>query len=1109
MKNKQRGSYYKWLLVILMFYIYPAFADNFTGVHLQKISINVRNGTFEEVAKDIESQTLYRFFYESNEVKSDKTYNVNINSDDINEVMQTISKQGNFSYTIDKNQIHIVLDSKSNSNIQQSNRVIVKGRVTDAAGEPLIGVSILVLSSKIGTITDLNGNFSIEANRGDKIRITYIGYKEVLIDSASDKFYNIKLNEVAEALDEIVVTALGLKKSEKALGYAVQKVEGETLTTVKGASIGTSLTGKIAGVNVQNSTEFNTDPSILIRGKSPLIVIDGIPVSSGLKDVIPDDIEDITILKGPGASALYGARGGNGAIMVTTKRGNKEGLSINFNSNTMFNAGHLRIPKPQHSYSTGNNGKYDRNDFVWGDKLDIGREAVQYNPETYEWEMQPLVSKGRNNFKNFLQQALVTNNTLDLSYKGEKGSFRTSLNHIYNRGQYPNLQSNKFNYALAGGFDINNIKVDASLKLTHEYTPQNRGAGYGATGYVYNLLVWTGTDFDIRDYRNYWKKGREQQEQNWWNPGWYDNPYFLAYERTHSNLRSAANGHFSITYSPTPWLKTMARLGYEFYSNKNEYKTPMDTRGNKKGAFSVNQNRGYTINSDFMAIAEYKFGDFAIDGLLGTGTYFYENHGLSASTANGLSIPGFYSLNASVDPITGSSSENRRQLNSVYGKVGASWRSTAFIELTGRNDWVSSQPSSERSYFYPSVSSSFILSELVNLPDFLTFMKFRGSWSLTKTPASNYIINTVYSISKNLWDNKNGATYPTTLRDKDLKPIAKSSWEIGTDVYFLDNRIRLDLAYYQERLYNLQRSAALSEASGFSSILVNYGEEQQRKGIEITIAGDIIKNKNFKWTSVLNWAADRYYYYRVDAEHSTDRPWVAAGKRWDWMSGVYDWQRDSEGNIIHLNGKPQLMKYDRGGFNENPDWIWGFSNIFNIKDFTVGISFDGRVGGYGYNQTSQAMWNSGTHPDSDNEWRYDEVVNGKKNYIGKGVKVVSGSVKYDKYGRITEDTREFAPNDVPISYQEYVQSYHSWSGDKKIQNIKKMTFFKLRELSIGYTFPKELVKKMSLNKLSLSLVGQNLFIWSPNFKYSDPDVHGDSLNSPSVRYVGFNLQLGF
>lgn len=645
--------------------------------------------------------------------------------------------------------------------------------------------------------------------------------------------------------------------------------------------------------------------------------------------------------------------------------------------------------------------------------------------------------------------------------------------------------------------------------MSHFKTPQTRGAGYGATGYVYNLLVWTGTDFDLRDYRKYWQAGKVNEVQNWWNPGWYDNPYFLAYERTASSERNKTSSYFNTTYSVTNWLKTVARVGHDFYGNGSEVRTPLSTRGNSKGAFSTSSNKGYSINTDLMLMSEHKISDLSVNGLLGGSIYYYEDRGLSASTSNGLSIPGFFSLNASEDPVKASSSLSRRQLNSFFGQLSFGWKSLLYLDINGRNDWVSTLDKSQRSYFYPSFNSSFIASEVVALPDWMNYWKLRGSWSMTKTPAGIYDINQAYSIEKNLWNNTNGAVFPSTIRDKSLKPQTKASWEVGTELYFLQSRLRFDVSYYQEHLYDLQRNATVSSASGFSSTLINYGEEQLRKGVEVTLDGDVIKTRDFEWTSTLNWSLDRFYYYKVDENYSTDRPWVAPGKRWDWMTGVYDWERDGSGNIVHLNGKPQVMDYDKGGYYEDPDWIWGFSNKFRYKNLTLNLSLDGRVGGYGYDQTEQAMWNSGTHPGSDNQWRYDQVVNGKNNYVGQGVKVISGSVQYDKYGQITEDTRVFAPNDVQIGYQDYVQTYHPWSGNSRIQNIKKMTFFKLREIAIGYSVPKHIANQVKLNDLSLSLVGQNLLIWSPNYKNSDPDVHSNSLNSPSVRYLGVNVKFSF
>lgn len=1104
-------------LFLFVVFTFQMMASN-TAAQDAVVSLKTTNTSVGKLLSEIEKKTDYLIVYSTREVDTSRKIKVENKSGKVSTYLNEIFAGTDIKYDFENN--YIVLVKKANHNatvisemieakVQQQTGKTVEGIVLDNFGDPVIGATIVLRgNANKGTVTDIEGKFILSGIPENAIlEISYVGMRTEIIETKGKTSVSVSLTEDTELLDELVVTALGIKREEKALGYAVQKVDGETLSTVKGVSVATSLTGKIAGLNVRNSTEFGTEPSILLRGKSPLIVIDGVPYSNtNLADIASDDIENISVQKGPAASALYGSRGGNGAIMITTKRGKKEGLNVSVNSNTMYNAGHIRIPKPQTSYSTGNNGKYDRYDFVWGDKMDIGRTAVQYDPYTNEWIDMPLVSKGKNNFKNFLETAIVTNNNVSVSYKGRDGSVRASLNHIYNKGQYPNLQSNKFNYSVSGEFEINKFKFDGGITMSHFYTPQTRGAGYGSTGYVYNFLVWTGTDFDVRDFRNYWKAGKENEVQNWWNPGWYDNPYFLAYERTASSEKNKTSSHFSATFTANNWLKTMARVGHDFYGNSSEVRTPLDTRGSAKGGFSISNGNGYSINTDLMAMTEHKIGDLSINGLFGGSIYYYEDRGFSSSTRNGLSIPGFYSLNASVDPVSASSSISRRQLNSVYGQINFGWRSTLYLDLNGRNDWVSTLDKSERSYFYPGINTSFIASEVLKLPDWMSYWKLRGSWTMTKTPAGIYDINLAYTISKNLWNNMNGATFPSSMRDKTIKPQTKASWEVGTELYFIKNKLRFDLSYYQEHLYNLQRNATVSSASGFSSVLVNYGEEQLRKGIELTLDGDIIKTKDFEWTSTANWALDRYYYYKIDEDYSTDRPWVAPGKRWDWRGSVSDWQRDPDGNIIHLNGKPQVMAYDTGGYYENPDWIWGFSNKLKYKDFTLNVSFDGRVGGYGYDQTEQAMWNSGTHPDSDNEWRYDQVVNGKNNYIGKGVKVVSGSVKYDKYGRIEEDTRVFAPNDVEIGYQEYIQSYQPWSGNSRIQNIKKMTFFKLREVAIGYNVPKKIANQVKLKDLSVSLVGQNLFIWSPNFKNSDPDVNSITLNSPSVRYLGVNIK---
>ena len=383
------------------------------------------------------------------------------------DLLREVLSKNNISYNFADNYISLHVRKEADvqslavSPQQKKNTVLVSGTIVDTAGEPIIGANIKLKGAQgTGTITDVEGNFKLEVPTNGVLIVSFIGYQQQEVAVNGKTMLKIKMAEDAEMIDEVVVTALGIKREEKALGYAVQKVGGSKLSTVKPVNIATSLTGKVAGLNVTNSTEFNTAPTLKLRGETPLLVVDGVPYSNiSLNDIAADDIESVDVLKGATASALYGARGGSGAIMVTTKKGSQEGLNISVNSSTMFNAGYLVLPEVQHGYSTGQGGKYTAADFVWGDKLDIGRTAVQYDPYTYEWKEMPLVSKGKDNFKNFLETGFITNNNISISQTGKYGSFRSSLSHVYNKGQYPNQRLNKITYSVGGDMKFGKLSL--------------------------------------------------------------------------------------------------------------------------------------------------------------------------------------------------------------------------------------------------------------------------------------------------------------------------------------------------------------------------------------------------------------------------------------------------------------------------------------------------------------------------------------------------------------------------------------------------------------------------------------------------------------------------
>ncbi|MDL2256516.1 SusC/RagA family TonB-linked outer membrane protein, partial [Parabacteroides sp. OttesenSCG-928-K15] len=646
------------------------------------------------------------------------------------------------------------------------------------------------------------------------------------------------------------------------------------------------------------------------------------------------------------------------------------------------------------------------------------------------------------------------------------------------------------------------------LTYNKRFFPNDFGAGYGGGGYLYNLVVWTGTEIDIRDYKNYWVK--EHEDQNWMDKNWYDNPYYIANEIVRNQHYDLTNGHLNAAYDITPWLKATLRSGLDTYTQKEEWKNPVGSSGGwgKKGYYAFQRTSGYSINNDAMLMADKTFGNFAIDGLAGGSIFYYMYDRILSETQNGLTIPGFYSLNASVDPVKSSKSHYRRQMNSLYGKLSLAWRSAVFLDATARNDWSSTLEQGARSYFYPSFAGSIVMSEFILMPEFIGFWKLRGSWTQTKQDLGIYETNATYNISTNVWEGLNASSYPTTIRGALVLPSATRSWEIGTAFSFLDNRLRLDATYYNKLYYNLTRQASVSPTSGFLNTLINIGEEQLRKGVEVTISADPIKTKDFSWNTTFNWSLDRYYYDKVDDTYSTQKPWVAAGKRWDWMS-ARDYERDPAGNIVHLNGYPVISKYDSMQGYTEPDWIFGWSNTLRYKDFSLNFTIDGRVGGILFSTMDQAMWNSGSHIDSDTQWRYDEVVNGNITYIGEGVKVVSGSADYDAYGNITRDDRVFAPNDETVSYEAYMKYKNPYIGTVRTQNIFNQTYFKLRNLAINYNCPRHIAEKIGMKGASIGFVGQNLLVWTKELRFVDPDRSSDNLNAPSVRYMGVNLKLDF
>ncbi len=1012
-------------------------------------------------------------------------------------------------------------------------QLTIQGTVINADdNEAVIGAVVKVQNTPSNAVsTDINGVFSIKANKGDVLAISFFGLETQYIEIQDNSRLSIQMQPSAEDIETVVVTALGIKRSEKALGYSVQNVSGNELQKVKGVDVATSLTGKISGVLVKNSTDFGASPSVLVRGENPLIVIDGVPYQNmTMRDVAADDIESMSVLKGATASALYGYRGANGAIMITTKNGSSgtKGLTVDLSTNTMFSAGYLAIPEKQSLYGRGDNGVYKQTATgSWGPAMD-GQMVLQWNPISKQNELMPYLPVGANNFNNYLEQGYITNNNVSIAYQDNMFALRSSLNWTQNKGQYPNSTFDKYSYTIGGDLNLDKFKMSVNAAYHKQTSPNIGFNGYTSYDPMYTLLIWSASDYNLMDYKDYWLVPGVSQN---WTLDSNNNPYFDRYQKVKEIDRNIFNTSLNLSYDITDWLKISVRSGLDFYMDRQDIKvstgslqstgnTGVGVNGNKAtwlgggklGAYATGRTSGWSMNNDLILSFDKTWGDFTVEALAG-GTIFYKkDDAMWGNTNGGLSIPEYYSLKASVNPISVGSESYAQQVNSIYGRLGVSWKRTVFVEGTVRNDWSSTLPESTRSYLYPSVAASFVVSELI--PDskkWLDMLKVRGSWTVSKTPAGIYDINNNYNVSNPAWGSISSASYPSTINSNIVRPQSANTFEVGLQGMFFKNRLMVDMSYYDKLMYDFLIRGTISSASGFSNTYINSQEQRSRRGWEVTLNAVPVQTKDWVWNLNLNWSTYATYYTQLDPEFSADNPWVKVGERVDAYV-LKDYARDNEGNHIFANGIIQYNPFSTNYGWSDPDWIWGVTSDLTWKDLTLTISVDGRVGGLTNTLTESYMWTSGAHPNSLTEARAKDVANpGSKNFIGNGVKVVSGTVKYDPYGNVISDDRVFARNDVATTYNTYVGSMHAgtaWGGSGTPADCYSTTFFKLRELAITYRLPQKWVSKWA-KSVSVGITGQNLLMWAKDFKYSDPDGGVENFSDPSVRYVGFNIKFVF
>lgn len=900
----------------------------------------------------------------------------------------------------------------------------------------------------------------------------------------------------------------------------MQEVKGDQLDQARETNLINSLAGKAAGVNVTGgSNALGGSARIVIRGQTslagdnqPLFVVNGIPIDNsvvgsnqggmtvdygnGASEINPNDIESMTILKGPNAAALYGSRAANGVVLITTKSGkNAKGLGVSFNSTTSFETP-LKLPEFQNEYGQGRGGVYNIGDGgrSWGPKLDgrdmkvpVNTEYPPKNGEVVKWEPYP------NAMKEFFQTGITLNNGLSIVSGNDKGNFRLSYSNLNQKGMVPNTELKRNTVALNGSYHLNDkLSVTANVNYVNTNSPNRTVVGYGTESTIYTWL-WEGRQVRTDKMRDYWFKGYEGLKPFTYNYSFNDNPYYTVYENLNAMYRNRMYGNIVATYDITPELSLMLRTGLDYSNERRDSRRTVGSISFPLGMYRQEQEYFEERNSDFLlSYTKQLSSDFSFKVSAGGNQMTQKRQQLS-NQADQLNIPGVYNLGNSRIPVTVYQYDSKYRISSLYAFAQLGYKSALFLDVTARNDWSSTLPVSNNSYFYPSVSLSGVITELVpSLPEALSFAKIRASWAQVGNDTDPYKLRNVFNYSTP-WNSLQAVTEPASIPNANLVPESINTWEIGTEVKFMKNRLGLDVAYYDTRAMNQILNIPIDQTSGYTSRYLNAGEIRSR-GLEVVLNATPVKVGDFSWDVALNWATNRARVVSlvdgIDTYSLASRYVSVQARVGERMGDMYatPFKRDPNGNIVHVNGIPVEDATQIKVGNYNPDWTAGLYNTFRYKGITLGVLLDYHRGGNIYSYTLTRGTVAG---------QLVETLPGRENgYVGPGV-IANGDGTY-------------RPNDVNVTAERYWGAYYN--GEMATLDA---TYMKMREAKLGYTLPNKLFGKTGIRDVTIQFVGRNLFLWT-KVPHIDPDTSGLSGNGtflpgiedypqPTPRSMGFNV----
>lgn len=1050
-----------------------------------------------------------------------------------------------------------------------------EGKVVDAQGLPIPGATISELGTRNVVISDSNGSFSFQSEKLPfRLRVSFIGFETYEMEFADANVpTRFVLSESTADLNEVLVTALGIERDRQSLTSSVSVVDNRALSDVPQPNIINALAGQVAGVQVTNgSSGVGSSSRIIIRGENSLsgknealIVVDGVPIQNnliasvlfndganiqevdygnGAADLSPADIESITILKGPGSAALYGTRGANGVVLITTKKGRKNrGLGVSTSSTVTFED-LLTLPDYQNEYGGGTNGQYSFQNGIgagirdggissYGPRLDQGQLIAQFDSPSVDVNGNPVragdvisrtlpngsftpitptpwVSRP-NNIRDFFRTGVTSQQAIALSAGDEKGGFRAGYTNFRNQGILSNTDLMRDGLSISLDRQITDrLRFDLFSNYVNSRSNNRPNLGYGYENVMYGFN-WTGRNFNIASLRDYWQAGQEGIQHFDFNYLWTTNPYLTLFENTNGFNKNRILGNASATYDFTEKLSLRVRMGADIFDDKRTFRRAFSTNRRVFGGYREDQIRFSEINTDFLLSYADQFGsDWSYTISLG-GNRLDQSISNSYTEANQLALPGIYNLENSRVPLRGASQEFTKRINSLYSFGNLAYKDQLYFELTFRNDWSSTLPSSSNSFAYYSGGINYVLSEAIKLPSKWSFASIRLNAASVGNDTDPFQLNNTFQFNQN-YASFIRVTNRTVLNNPQLKPERLNALEAGFNLGWFRNRVMLDVSAYQNTSINQIIGRPISTASGFANRIENGGEVRTR-GLEVALSGSVLSRKNLDWTMGVNFSSYRSTVTELPegvTQYVTGEASVFAGSggsntvfyiarengRIGDMYGTGFRMVDGQ-TVFGTNGLPIQDPNLRFLGNYNPDFTLGFTNQITAGRFQIGMVWDWRQGGTIVSRTRALGSTSGVLKET--------LVGREEGVIGQGVVNVG-----------TPENPQYVPNTTVVSASSYYNNFFDRGNEASA--LYDASYVKLRQLSIYYSLPETLISRIGFEQVKVGFVGSNLLLFTEN-PHFDPELsamQGQSLtygvedmSYPSTRSFGFSIKTEF